>query len=168
MEKKNDRSEIIAELIVKRILPLLFLALVLTVFSFVIIASGMQAHEELSLAIARDIYKQGVIFQLDAIPINSLEGFPWWEYSFPIFGAILIFVIDKFLFRVNNPYATVSSIVVLVLLDFVMATTTFGYYMRDLRAAVEYKYSNISVFLTKTDYSYSQEEWYSIIGKNKE
>jgi fluoride ion exporter CrcB/FEX len=168
MEKKYDRSEIIAEFIVKRFLPLLFLALVLAVFSYIIIILGMQAHEELSLAIARDIYKQGVIFQLDAIPTNSLEGFPWWEYLFPIFGAFLIFVIDKFFFRVNKPYATASAIVAFVLIGFVVATTTFGYYMRDLREAVEYKYSNISVYLTKTDYSYSQEEWYSIIKKNKE
>ncbi len=151
MEKKYDRSEIIAEFIVKRFLPLLFLALVLAVFSYIIIILGMQAHEELSLAIARDIYKQGVIFQLDAIPTNSLEGFPWWEYLFPIFGAFLIFVIDKFLFRVNKPYATASAIVAFVLIGFVVATTTFGYYMRDLREAVELKYSNGSRYWQTDD-----------------
>lgn len=168
MEKRYDRSEIIAELIVKRVFPLLLLAFILAVFSFIIIISGMQAHEELSLAIARDLYKQGEISQLNAIPTNSLEGFPWWAYLFPIFGAVLIFVIDKFFFRVNESYAAVSAIVVLVLIGFVVAATTLGYFMRDLRKAVEYKYSNRSVYSNKTDYSYSQEEWYSIIGKNKE
>ncbi len=142
MEKKYDRSEIIAEFIVKRFLPLLFLALVLAVLSYIIIILGMQAHEELSLAIARDIYKQGTGFSSNTIPINTLEGFPWWVMLIPFVGAIIVLTIDKCLFKASNSLIIMSSIIALVLSGLVVVATLYGYYMRDLRSAVEHKYTD--------------------------
>lgn len=142
MEYKEDRNNFIAERIVTSVLPIVLLVVVILVASCIIISCGIHAHEELSFAIARDIYKQGTGFSSNTIPINTLEGFPWWVMLIPFVGAIIVLTIDKCLFKASNSLIIMSSIIALALSGLVVVATLYGYYMRDLRSAVEHKYTD--------------------------
>lgn len=142
MDNTDDRSNRVAGIFAKRIIPVVVLIIVLMVSSSFIISFALQAHEELSFAIARDIYKQGVSSQIDMVPTNTLEGFPWWVYACPIIGTLLVFTINKYICKTDKSYVAVSTIIVLVLFGLIMIATTYGYYMLNMRKAVELKYSN--------------------------